>query len=49
MRYADNPVVSNMFNLPEGGANINYKKFSQDKQKELGYKILEMNDVFVTV
>ena len=28
---------------------MNYKKFAQDKQKEFGYKILKMNDVFVTI
>lgn len=28
---------------------MNYKKFAQDNQKKLGYKIIEMNDRFVTI
>lgn len=28
---------------------MNYKKFAQDNQKKFGYKILEMNDVFITI
>ena len=43
-------MVSNIFIFQINyGGTVNYKKFAQDNQKKFGYKILEMNDVFITI